>query len=121
MEYATYRIIETFPEVEYFVRTQPLSKSALDMADEIADQFNVKVSPQTIRNYRKKMPKSKIKDLHKERAKNIESLRFMVEVLKEQLKEIDEPALKLRYVQEISGCIKEIDGIIEDEIEYLRK
>lgn len=118
---ASYRIIESFSEVEYYIRTQPLSKSALDLADEIAKEFNVEVSPQTIRNYRKKLPSSKIKYLREERAQNIESLRFVIELLKEGLENIDNDiGMKLRYAQEITSCIKEINSIINEEIEYLK-
>lgn len=120
IETATYRIIESFPDVEYHVRTAPITQSALDLSDEIKEKFNVRVSPATISNFRKKQPKIRIKDLYKERAKNVESLRFIVEVLKENLEEIEDPALELRYLQEMVGCIKEIDMLIEDEIKYLK-
>lgn len=115
---ATHNIIQEFEEVEYYVNTAPITKSALDLSDEIKDKFQVKVSPQTIRNYRKKMPKIKIRHLHEDRIKIIKCLQFLVDVLKEQLESIEDSSLKLRYIQEISGCIKEMDLLIENEINY---
>ena len=116
----TYNVIQELPEIEYYVNIAPITKSALDLSDEIEEKFNFKISPQTIRNYRKKMPKNKIKHLHEERTENIKSLQFLVEILKEQLKDIDDHNLKLKYIQEILGCVKEIDALSEYEIQYLK-
>jgi hypothetical protein len=116
----TYNVVQELPEIEYYVNIAPITKSALDLAEEIKDKFNFKISPQTIRNYRKKMPKTKIRHLHEERTKNIKSLQFLVEILKEQLKDIDDSNLKLEYIQEILGCVKEINALTEYEMEYLK-
>jgi hypothetical protein len=115
---ATHNVIKEFPEAEYYISIAPITKSALDLSDEIKEKFQIKVSPQTIRNYRKRMPATLIRDLHKERSKNIESLRLLIEILNEQLKNVSEPNLKLKYVQEISRCIKEIGTLIDDSINY---
>jgi hypothetical protein len=115
---ATHNIIQEFEEVEYYVNIAPITKSALDLSDEIKEKFQVKVSPATISNYRKKMPKTKIKHLHEDRVKNIKSLQLIVKILEDQLENIVDSALKLRYIQEISNCIREMDFLIENEIKY---
>jgi hypothetical protein len=115
---ATHNIIQEFEEVEYYVNTAPITKSALDLSDEIKDKFQIAVSPQTIRNYRKKMPKTRIGHLHEDRVKNIKSLQLIIKILEDQLENIVDSALKLRYIQEISNCIREMDFLIENEIKY---
>lgn len=117
---ASYNIVQEFPEMEYYINTSSITKSALDLSDEMKEKFQVKVSPQTIRNYRKKLPSHKIKCLREEKAKNIMHLQFVVDLLKEQVGMIEDPTLKLKFSQEIIRCAEKIDSIINDEIENLR-
>lgn len=120
MESATYRIIDSFPEVAAFIITSEINISSLDLQDEIAKRYNVKVSAQTITKWRKQLPAYKIKCLREEKAKNILNFQFVIDLLKEQVKEIEDPTMKLKYLQEIIISTEKIDAIIDDEIKYLR-
>ena len=92
-----------------------------DLADEIQEKFQVKISPQPIGNYRKQMPRSKIRHLKEGRKQNKASLQFILDILKEQLKSIEDPKLKLKYSEEIVQIVKEIGTLVDAEIEYLRE
>jgi len=120
MESATYRIIDSFPEVAEFICRSSVNSSSLDLQDEIKKRFKVKVSAQTIAKWRKQLPANKIKILREEKAINIMHLQFVVDLLKIQIKEIEDPTMKLKYSQEIIKCVDEINLLIDSEIEYLR-
>ena len=120
MNTATYRIIDSFPEVAAHIFSSSINTSSLDLQDEIAKKFDVKVSAQTITKWRKNLPSYKIKCLREERAKNILNLQFVVDLLKEQIGEIEDPTLKLKFSQEIIRCVEEINLLIDEKVEYLR-
>lgn len=120
MESATYRIIDSFPEVAAYIIGSSINTSSLDLQDEIARQYNVKVSSQTITKWRKNLPSHKIKCLREEKTKNIIHLEFLIDLLKEQLKEIDDLTMKLKYSQEIIKCVEGINLLIDEEVGYLR-
>ena len=120
MESATYKIIDSFPEVAAFIFSSSINTSSLDLQDEIKKRFKVKVSAQTIAKWRKQLPTHKIKCLREKKAKNIMNLQFVVDLLKEQVGEIEDPTMKLRFSQEIIKCVDEINLLIDSEIEYLR-
>lgn len=120
MKCSNYNILSQFPDIEYYIFSSPITRSCLDLADEIQEKFQVKVSPQTIGNYRKRMPRSKIMHLKEGRTRNIASLQFILDILKEQLKSIEDPKLKLKYSEEIMQIVKEIDALVDKKIEYLR-
>ncbi len=120
MESATYRIIDSFPEVADYIHRSSIKISSLDLQDEIARIYDVKVSAQTITKWRKQLPSHKIKVLREEKAKNILGLKFVIDLLKEEIKKIEDPNLKLKCSQEIVRSIEKIDLIIDDEIEYLK-
>lgn len=120
MESSTYRIIDSFPEVAAFIITSEINTSSLDLQDEIAKRYDVKVSAQTITKWRKQLPAHKIKCLREEKAKNLLNLQFVVDLLKEQVKEIEDPTIKLKYSQEIIKCVDGINLLIDDEVKDLR-
>ena len=120
MQSSTYKIIDSFPEIAAYIFSSSINTSSLDLQDEIAQKFDVKVSAQTITKWRKQLPAHKIKCLREEKAKNIMHLQFVVELLKEQVKEIEDPTLKLKFSQEIIRCVEEINSLIDEEIENLR-
>ena len=120
MESATYRIIDSFPEVATYIYCSSINVSSLDLKDEIARKFRVKVSAQTITKWRKQLPAHKIKCLREEKAENIAHLQFVVDLLKEQIKGIGDPMLRLKYSQEIIKCVEEINLLIDGEVEHLR-
>lgn len=120
MESATYKIIDSFPEVAAYVYMSSANTSSLDLQDEIARKYNVKVSAQTISKWRKQLPSHKIKCLRKEKAENIIHLQFVVDLLKEKVEEIEDQMTKLKYSQEIIRTVEEINSIIDEEIGYLR-
>ena len=120
MESATYRIIDSFPEVADYIYRSSINTSSLDLQDDIARIYNVKVSAQTITKWRKQLPNHKIKVLREEKAKNILNLQFVIDLLREQIKKIEDPNLKLKCSQQIIEAIEKIDSIIDDEIKYLR-
>ena len=120
MKKPSYRIIESCPDVEYYIYSASITKSSLDLADEVFEKFHILISPQTINNYRNKMPRNKIKKLREGRKENISSLQFVLDILKEQLKNVEDPTLKLKYSEEILQIVKEIELFTEQEIEYLK-
>ncbi len=120
MESSTYRIIDSFPEVAAFIITSEINTSSLDLQDEIAKRYNVKVSAQTITKWRKQLPAHKIKCLREEKAKNIMNLQFVIDLLKDQIKKIEDPMMKLKYSQEIIKCVEEINLLIDEEVKHLR-
>lgn len=115
-----YSFIDYSEDLAFFIKMQPLEKSASRVAEEVFKKFGFKISPQTITNYRKKLPENIIKSLHNEKNKNIEDIKFVIEILKEEVKVIDDPCLKLKYLQEIFRYVKEINKIIETEIKFQR-
>lgn len=120
MESATYRIIDSFPEVAAFIITSEINTSSLDLQDEILKRYDVKVSAQTITKWLKQLPAHKIKCLREEKAQNIMHLQFVVNLLKSQIKDIEDPTLKLKYSQEIIKCVEEINLLLDGEVELLR-
>lgn len=120
VESATYRIIDSFPEVAAYIYSTSINTSSLDLQDEIAKRFDVKVSAQTISKWRKQLPAHKIKCLLEEKAENIMHLQFVVDLLKEQVKEIEDPTLKLKFSQEIFRYVEEINLLVDEEVEHLR-
>ena len=115
MESATYRIIDSFPEVADYIYRSSINASSLDLKDEIARIYGVKVSAQTITKWRKQLPNHKIKVLREEKAKIILNLHFVIDLLREQIKEIEDHTLKLKYSQEILRCTEKINMIIDFE------
>ncbi|MFA6371720.1 MAG: hypothetical protein WCW68_03760 [Methanothrix sp.] len=120
MESATYRIVDSFPLVADFILRSSINTSSLDLKDEIARIYGVKVSAQTITKWRKQLPAHKVKCLREEKSKNILNLQFVIDLLKEQVKEIEDPMMKLKYSQEIIKCVEEINLLIDEEVKDLR-
>ena len=120
MQSATFKIIDSFPEVAAHIFSSSINTSSLDLQDEIAKKFNVKVSAQTITKWRKQLPAHKIKCLREEKAKNIMHLQFVVDLLKNQIKGIEDPTMRLKYSQEIIKYVEEINLLIGEELERLR-
>ena len=120
MESATYKIIDSFPEIAAYIYSSSINTSSLDLQDEIAKRFNIKVSAQTITKWRKQLPAHKIKCFREEKTKNIANLQFVVDLLKDQVGMIEDPTLKLKFSQEIIRCVEEINLLVDEEVEHLR-